>query len=190
MSSTQAEVLSTALEVFGSHAENMLRTCIAFAATLPEAPAQLPHEWGLGPLNDPSPACLKLCCCQLAAAIGTLSGVPVTISTSALCGFVSHHRRVVRRDVEVLPSLPTDDQLDIDGGAFAVITADARAFAGGAWWVIAAFTIRSPHTNCKVRMGALPTCVSCSSRLGCWRSGGRETCASSFAWTRWHQSGP
>lgn len=116
MSSTQSEVLCIVLAALGNSVEKMLRTCVAVAVTLPDELVELPHEWGLGRLDDPSPACLKLWCRQLAVAACTLPGVCATVSTSQLAVFVTQHCRLVRRrfkhtqcwyvELGVLPSGP------------------------------------------------------------------------------------
>ena len=95
--SLQRAVLSLLIDRFGDRAEQVLRTCTAMGATAPDDLVDLPREWGVGRLEDPSPACLKLMCRQVAAATGTLTRVPVDCTWGELEHFLVEHCSVARR---------------------------------------------------------------------------------------------
>ena len=86
--SLQRAVLSLLIDRFGDRAEQVLRTCTAMGATAPDDLVDLPREWGVGRLEEPSPACLKLMCRQVAAATGTLTRVTLTAHWESWSSFL------------------------------------------------------------------------------------------------------
>ena len=90
-------VLFVLASVFGDQCERVLRVCAATGTTLGEALVDLPREWGVGRIDNPTPSHIKLMCREVAVAVGLLPPRGEEAVLGDLLDFLAMDCAVVRR---------------------------------------------------------------------------------------------